>query len=109
MNILDGTYAGTFQRHTANGGQLSNVTIIFSKNNWSGQSEFSKYPALCHGTYRNIEGNKINFENHCVWTAEFDWTLILSGEFEITVAGNEVEFVKEYNGGVKDIYRLTRQ
>ncbi len=44
------TYVGTFQRLTSGGGQISNVTIIFSANTWTGQSEFSKYPALCHGT-----------------------------------------------------------
>lgn len=107
--IPDGNYVGTFQRLSATGGQLSNVTLTFSENSWTGQSEFSKYPALCHGTYRSIEGNKVTFENACIWTTEFDWTLILSGDFELSITGTEVELVKEYNGGYKDIYRLKKQ
>jgi len=44
--IPDGIYTGTFQRQTSTGGQTSNVTITFSANNWSGQSQFATYPAL---------------------------------------------------------------
>ena len=63
--IEDGTYTGTFQRQTSTGGQFSNVIITFSDNNWTGQSEFQKYPALCHGTYKASDAGKITFENAC--------------------------------------------
>ena len=107
--ITDGTYVGTFQRLTLNGGQISNVTITFSANNWTGQSQFSKYPALCSGTYKTTGANKVTFENACAWTAEFDWTLILSQDYEIKLVGNKLEITREYSGGYTDIYNLTKQ
>jgi len=107
--IPNGTYAGTFQRQTSSGGQISNVTITFSGNSWTGQSEFAKYPALCHGTYNAKGADSINFENACPWTAEFDWTLILANDYKINIVGKKIELSKDYNGIFKDIYQLTRQ
>ena len=107
--IPAGTYAGTFQRLISDSGQISNVTITFSENNWIGQSQYSKYPALCNGTYQVRGSENVTFENACVWTAEFDWTLILSGDYKIKVAGNDSEISKNYNSQNRDIYKLTKQ
>lgn len=107
--IPEGTYVGTFQRLTSAGGQTSNVTITFLANNWTGQSQFAKYPALCHGTYKSSGADIVTFENACPWTAEFDWTLILSGEYKVNLVDNNIEISKDYNGAFKDIYKLTKQ
>lgn len=107
--ISEGTYVGTFQRLTSTGGQISNVTITFSANNWTGQSQFAKYPALCRGTYKSNGADNITFENACPWTAEFDWTLILSQDYKIKIVGNSIEISRDYNGAYKDIYNLTKQ
>ncbi len=93
--INKGRYVGTFQRNTSTAGQISNVTITFSANNWTGQSQYAKYLALCHGTYIAKGTNSISFENACPWTAEFDWTLILSQDYKITIAGKDIEIFKE--------------
>ena len=107
--IPEGTYVGTFQRITSTGGEISNVTITFSANNWTGQSQFAKYPALCRGTYNINSANKITFENACPWTAEFDWTLILSQDYKIKMVGSDIVILRDYNGAYKDIYKLTKQ
>ncbi len=107
--IPDGTYVGTFQRNTSTAGQISNVTITFSANNWIGQSQYAKYPALCHGTYTIKDNESISFENACPWTAEFDWTLILSKDYKINITGKDIEISKDFNGAIIDIYKLTRQ
>ncbi len=46
-NILQGTYKGTFKRNTSN--IISNLTINFSSNNYSGTSSVSRYPATSAG------------------------------------------------------------
>ena len=107
--ISEGTYSGTFQRQTSSGGQISNVTIIFSGNNWSGQSQFEKYPALCHGTYKANGIDSIIFENACPWTGDFDGRLILSKDYKIKIIGNNIEISRDYNGTLRDIYNLTKQ
>ena len=56
--IPDGIYSGTFQRLTDPSGLISNVSITFSGNTWTGQSEYEKYPALCHGSYEKNADSK---------------------------------------------------
>jgi hypothetical protein len=111
--IPDGVYTGTFQRQLAfGGGDTSHITLTFSSNTWTGQSDRSKYPALCHGTYR-LENQKIIFTNDCAWTAEFDWTLILGGEYDLSFKDNQLSFIRDYRGPSSDtyidIYNLTKQ
>jgi hypothetical protein len=105
---LRANYTGTFQRLGPTYEiRISKVTLNFSSDKWSGQSDMAKYPALCNGTYK-IAGNKISFENGCVWTADFDWTLILSGEYELSQQNNTVKFTKS-GVNYKDVYTLTNE
>ncbi len=97
---INGEYVGVFERD----GNNSNVELTFNNGNWTGESEIVKFPALCNGTYSS-SGNVITFENACFWTAEFDWTLILSGEWNYRLNGNSLILTKT-NG---DKYTLTKQ
>jgi len=97
---LDGKYIGIFERS----GSTSNVELTFNNGSWNGESEISEFPALCNGTY-SITGSVINFENACFWTAEFDWTLILSDNWNYNLNGNRLILTKT-NG---DTYTLTKQ
>lgn len=104
LKINDGNYIGTFQRELVWGNsKTANITMTFSSNHWSGSSDIVKYPALCHGTY-SIVGDTIEFENECDWTAEFDWSLILSGKYVITEFGGTIEFSKDYRSATADTY-----
>ena len=111
--ISDGVYTGTFQRQLAfGGGDTANVTLTFSSNKWNGQSDMPKYPALCHGTYR-IDKQKIIFTNDCIWTADFDGTLILGGEYTFNQSSNQLGFIRDDRGPSRDtyvdVYALTKQ
>jgi len=111
--LLDGIYVGTFQReYVWIDSDTANITITFSSNKWSGSSDIDKYPALCSGTY-SICGDTIVFENECVWTTEFDWSLILSGKNVYEESKNTIEFHRDYRGPSTDTYidryKLTRQ
>jgi hypothetical protein len=109
IKIQEGTYVGTFQRQgSLSLGPISNVTITFSADKWSGQSDNSKYPALCNGTY-SYKGHSLIFTNECVWTAEFDWSLILSGDFIYSFDGEHLQMAKTISPGIFDRYNLTRQ
>lgn len=111
--IPDGVYTGTFQRQLAFGvGDTANVIFTLSSNTWTGQSDIQKYPALCHGTYM-IDKQKIIFKNDCIWTADFDGTLILGGEYTFSLNGNQLGFIRDDRGPSRDtyvdIYNLTKQ
>tara|TARA_R110001592_G_C12802930_1_gene717154 strand:+ start:202 stop:573 length:372 start_codon:yes stop_codon:yes gene_type:complete len=97
---LNGTYIGTFERN----GVVSNVELDLAENIFSGSSEIIKYPAICSGNYSNTS-NEITFSNLCVWTAEFDWTLILDGNWTYSLNGKNLTLIKS-NG---DKYTLTKQ
>jgi len=110
--IPDGMYTGTFQRqHPFGGGEIAQITITFTSNTWTGQSSFQKYPALCHGTYK-LDNQKITFTNDCIWTAEFDHSLILSGEFEFELINNKLTIIRRFLGPSTDTwsdnYSLTK-
>ena len=109
IKIQDGTYEGTFQRQGSQSlGPISNVTITFSGDKWTGQGDMPKYPALCMGTF-SYKGQKLVFTNECAWTAEFDWSLILSGEFSYSFDGEHLQMTRTFSPGKSDRYSLTLQ
>lgn len=101
---IEGNYSGIFKR----GNNTSNVALQLANNEFSGgvsgTEGFYKFPAICKGTY-TIENKEIIFKNTCIWTAEFDWTLILSGNWSYTYKNNRLT-LKKSNG---DIYILNKQ
>jgi hypothetical protein len=94
--IPDGVYIGTFIRTPA--WQLSdtaNVTITFSNNSWTGQSDRIDFPILGEGAYK-IENKLINFTNLTEVIPGFDTTLILSGEFQFNKSNTSLEIFRYY-------------
>jgi hypothetical protein len=97
---INGEYIGFFERN----GNITNVELNFVDGNYSGESGTEKFPAICNGNYL-ISNNSIEFENVCVWTADFDWTLILGENWNYTIENNILIMTKS-NG---DKYTLTQQ
>ncbi len=71
---------------------------------FSGESETVKFPEICNGNY-TVSDDSIQFQNECVWTADFDWTIILKEEWNYNLNGNTLILTKS-NG---DKYTLTKQ
>ena len=99
-NDIDGQYIGTFQR----GENSSNVELTLNDNNFSGESEIVKFPAICNGNY-SISNGTVKFENQCPWTAEFDWSLILSDTWDFSYANDTLRLTNS----IGDIYTLTKR
>ncbi len=97
---IEGEYIGIFERN----GNTSNVELNFANGIFSGDSETVKFPAICNGNY-SISNKTIEFENLCIWTAEFDWTLVLGENWNYTFINNILTMTK-VNG---DKYTLTKQ
>jgi hypothetical protein len=107
--IPDGTYAGTFQRQGNGTGQVVNVTLNLNDFgfNSSGPAPANRYPVIGKGKYA-IDNNKITFSDSLVYTADFDWTLILSQEYQFDSRGDSLIIVRQYNAQVRDIYKLKK-
>jgi hypothetical protein len=106
--IPNGKYTGTFERlNGAADKQTSNVTITFTGNNFTGESDKAMFPAICNGSYSG-KGSDIHFTNRCVWIAAFDWTLILANDYSLRASGDSLEIKREYQGQITDVYRLKK-
>lgn len=100
VSDIRGEYTGTFERN----GEISNVELQFNNRQFTGTSEIQKFPAICKGKF-SISGNRFVFSNECPWTAEFDWTLILNGEWIYQLTGDTL-ILTASNG---DKYTLIKQ
>jgi hypothetical protein len=108
MAIVPGIYKGQFIRTSPYAKYApSDVTLEFTSNRFSGQSEVTNFPAICSGTF-SVEGTEISFENECFFTADFDWTLILNGTYQLKVTGSKLEMTRVQNE-ITDKYIPTLQ
>lgn len=107
-SLSDGTYVGTFQRQTLATSTASQVTLTLSGGNWNGNSSILRYPALCSGQYSTM-GTQVQFEDTCTWSADFDWSLILDGTYDITQYDDTLVLTKQQGNSTVDIYKLKRQ
>lgn len=106
---LEGTFTGVFIRSSPDAKyQPADVVLNLQGNQFLGSSNIARYPAICQGTFE-VGTGKIRFADGCVWTADFDWTYILNGEFELTLNGDELTLRRSYAGAVHDLYALRRQ
>ena len=104
-DLPNGTYTGVFYRVATNiKTRQAEISIQLNNGTFEGTSNIPNYPAICSGTY-SVDGDEITFENACAFTADFDWTYVLSGTFKISLQDKELRLVKDYNSnGQYDTY-----
>lgn len=102
---IDGGYSGTFTR---TGMDTARVTLSLGENLYEGQSNTERYPAICRGSFE-LSQNVIVFADSCTWTANFDWTLILNGTYNISFLNDNGIRIWRTNGDITDEYLLKRQ
>jgi len=88
--IMEGTYAGTFTITLEDGQtQTGNVTFTFTGSSYSCVSQERYLPPNGAGAFRTM-GRIIRIKDTSLHTAEFDWTLILNGDFSFTLDGSRL-------------------
>ncbi len=100
QGTIEGQYTGTFQR----GVKKSNVELTLDSTGFSGESDVVKFPAICNGNY-SFSDSTIQFKNQCAWTAEFDWSLILSDTWNFRFKND----VLTLTNSIGDKYILEKQ
>ncbi len=100
-NSLYGRYIGIFSR---TGMDTSQVSLLFTGDRFEGQTGQAVYPAICRGSF-DLGANTIHFADSCAWSASFDWSLILSGEYNINFGDGTVRIWKT-DGSITDEYLL---
>ncbi|OBQ54229.1 hypothetical protein JJL45_09935 [Tamlana sp. s12] len=106
---LNGNYNGTFTVEYLNGDTFSNsVTVRFSEgNNYQSSGNKDYFPAGGSGTYKK-SNSTIEFFDINFWTTNFDWHLILGGEYEYSIKGNELILSKSKSDFGIYKYELTK-
>jgi len=100
-----GRYTGTFHR---SGMDTSNVQISFlSNNHFEGSGERSLYPAICGGDF-TFDGNTLSVNDTCTWAANFDWTLIFDGTYNVSFTGENSLRLWRTSGTIRDEYLLRK-
>ena len=100
--IVEGKYSGTFtvkyfvDMPTSWDAGSGKVTLELKKGKFSCTANPNRVPAGGSGSY-SIRNGKIIFEEAHFWTADFDWGLILSGEYKYTVNGKKLKISKKFD------------
>jgi hypothetical protein len=85
------------------------VELNLDNGSFGGTSTIPRYPAICAGNY-TIGNGEITFVNQCFFTADFDWTLILSGTFKVEKTATSLRLEKIMGEGesrIRDIYTFS--
>lgn len=109
INLIYGEYTGTFSRTNVKTGQFSNSEVLLSltDSTFIGSGGHQYFPAICAGEYK-LNENKIIFQNSCCWPAHFDWSLILSEDWNYELTGYNLKIWKE-RGNIEDKYLLMKK
>ena len=94
---LVGEYQGVFER----GGSSSKVILNLDRNQFSGSSDQLQFPTICKGSYV-LDGSTLTFQDECFYNGLYDSTLILNGDWEISLEGDQLTM----SGGERGMYRL---
>lgn len=95
LSALNGTYTGKFY-YIPPGENLNNevsapASVSFSDNNYSSKGGSGYIPAGGSGTFEiQKEEEILDFKDQNIWTANFDWGLILNGKYKYQVKGDSL-------------------
>lgn len=110
MGVYNGTFTVEYSEDPSFYDELTlsnDVTIEFEDGNFSCSSGENHIPAGGSGTYE-IVGNKITFSDENGWYADFDWNLILDGEYDIKETNSEIT-ISAHKGIGFYKYRLMKE
>lgn len=108
LNIKDGTYKGTFTVTYSSGTQTGQTTLELKNGKFTCSGNSNRIPAGGSGTFSSDNG-KITFNDKNAWTADFDWNLILSGNYDYTFDGKKLIFSADKNNVGNYKYDLEKQ
>ncbi len=105
--IEETTYKGTFYITAPNiKSQSVPVSITLNNGTYSCSNGENFYPAGGSGTYNLLNNNQIEFTDTNVWTANFDWGLILNGDYNIVKTDENITLTKSGTNNLKYVYVL---
>lgn len=92
LEALSGTYTGKFHYITPELSEkvTADAKVIFTERSYSSQGNTNKIPAGGSGDFELQEGKILDFKDENIWTANFDWGLILNGRYNYDIKGDSL-------------------
>lgn len=108
LNIKDGTYKGTFTVTYSSGTETGEMTLELKSGKFSCSGNSNRIPAGGSATFSSDNYN-MTFKDENYWTADFDWNLILSGQYDYAFDGKKLTISADKNGVGHYQYDLEKQ
>lgn len=100
LTALDGTYKGFFYYIPPNGTQVtkseSEISVNLSGKDYTSSGHANRIPAGGTGKYSVLANNEIEFHDEKVWTADFDWGLILNGNYKYEIKKDSLILTRNF-------------
>lgn len=106
-SLTPGIYSGTFTIQYDSAKLSGETTLRLSDGQYTCDGNDNRIPAGGSGTY-TLAGETIIFQDENMWTADFDWNLILKGEYTYSLRGKRLQLTRAVNGASYK-YDLTRR
>ena len=84
------------------------TTLVFENGRYTCSGNPDRIPAGGSGTY-SIDNGKITFVDENFWTADFDWNLILGGQYDYQFDGKNLKIYADKNVVGHYEYRFVKQ
>lgn len=95
-SLTPGNYAGKFIVRYDSATLSGETTLRISDGQYTSDGNDNRIPAGGSGTYM-LAGEKIIFRDENMWTADFDWNMILNGEYKYSLRGKQLELTRATN------------
>ncbi len=106
QTLRNGTYTGTFTVRYQNSVQTTAASLTLANGRFSCTNNF--VPGTGSGTF-SYTTSTLSFQDEGVWTANFDWNLILNGDYSYTFDGKTLRFSADKNDVGNYSYELVLQ
>ncbi|WP_276364094.1 hypothetical protein [Daejeonella sp. H1SJ63] len=98
--VLDGSYKGFFYYIPAGGTQITKsaeeVSVILNGKEYTSTGSTGRIPAGGTGKYSVLSNNIVQFQDERVWTADFDWNMILNGNYRYEVKNDSLILTRNF-------------
>jgi hypothetical protein len=92
FSAMEGTYSGQFHYISPldTVKKIAPASVSFSDRTYISQRNQDRVPAGGSGSFEILRDHLLEFKDQNIWTADFDWGLILNGKFRYEVKGDSL-------------------
>lgn len=105
---LTGYYEGIFMRIDNGARKEGETNLKLRDSTYRSKGQPNRVPAGGSGSWK-IDGNTLVFRDKNIWTADFDWHLILNGKYRYEIKGDSLILTGHRPNAKYYTYRLRKQ